>query len=80
MNEGVFPSVDKEILRSLLPIVRPVLDGPGRERASDRFEKLEGNQIEARLAVLAFYSASKTCSNVCGLRAFTRPIFQAGRR
>lgn len=65
---------------SMVPVVGPVLDRPGREHASDGFKKLKGNQIEAGLAVGAFYAAFKMRIDVCGSHAIKRTILQAGGR
>jgi hypothetical protein len=53
MHEGVVPGVEEKILLPALPIKRPILDGPGSEHFGDRFQELERNKIEARLAVCA---------------------------
>jgi hypothetical protein len=53
MHECVVPGIEEEVFAPALPIIRPVLDGAGREGFGDRFQELERNQIEARLAVCA---------------------------
>ena len=54
------PGVEEEILLPALPVVRPVLDGPGSEHIGDSFQELERNQIEARLAVRPRGAAGET--------------------
>src|SRR5712692_10527903 len=67
MREGVVPGVEKEILLPALPAVGPVFVGPGRQHASDCFQKLERNQIEARLSIRPLCAAYKTRDVVGGL-------------
>src|SRR5947209_8180950 len=77
MHEGMVPGVEKEILLPALPIVRPVLDGPGRQHASDRFQKLQRNQIKARLAVPPLCAAYKARGLVRGLHANAATVLQS---
>ena len=51
MHEGVVPGVEEEILLPAFPIVRPVPGCAARQHFGDRFQEIERNQIEARLAV-----------------------------
>jgi len=60
MHEGVVPGVEEEILPPALPIIRPVLDGPVRQHFGDGFQKLERDQIEARLPIHAPRAAGET--------------------
>jgi hypothetical protein len=60
MHEGVVPGVEEEVLLPALPIIGPVRDGPGSQYFGDRFQELERNQIEARLAVCAPGAAGET--------------------
>src|SRR2546426_464527 len=76
MNEGVVPGVEKEILLPALPVVGPVLDGPGRQHASDGFQKFERNQIKARLSICPLCVACKPRDAVCGLHANAGTVFQ----
>src|SRR5437867_204872 len=51
VHESVVPGVEEEVLPTALPVIRPVLRSPARQHFRDRFQELEGNQVEARLAI-----------------------------